>query len=98
MVLLQHGEKQYARITPDDLALYREAERQLRARTNAYPVVPIEPGYNTNQALGYNYTHWHLMFNARQLLCLSLLAERIRRIEEPRTRELFACLLSGVLD
>ncbi len=98
MVLLQNGQQQYARITPDDLALYDEAERPLRRKKDAYPVVPIQPGYNTNQALGYNYTHWHLMFNARQLLCLSILADRIRRIEEPRTRQLFACLLSGCLE
>jgi putative DNA methylase len=98
MVLLPDGEKQYQRPTPDDFALYDDAECQLRRRKDPYPVVPIEPGYNTNQALGYNYTHWHLMFNARQLLCASILAERIRRIEEPRTRELFACLLSGCLE
>ena len=98
MVLLPDGEKQYQQITPYDLALLDEAERQLQDRQNAYPVVPIEPGYNTNQVLGYNYTHWHLMFNSRQLLCLSILADRIRKIEEPRTRELFACLLSGCLE
>jgi adenine-specific DNA methylase len=98
MVLLPDGEKQYQRITPDDVALFDEARRHLLGRKDAYPVVPIEPGYNTNQALGYNYTHWHLMFNARQLLCLSILADRIRQIEEPRTRELFACLLSGCLE
>lgn len=98
MVLLPDGDKQYHRITPDDLALFDEAEDQLRKRKDAYPVVAIEPGYNTNQALGYNYTHWHLMFNARQLLGLSILADRIHRIEEPRTRELFACLLSGCLE
>jgi adenine-specific DNA methylase len=97
-VLLPDSEKQYQRITSDDLALFAEAERQLRGKKNAYPVVAIEPGYNTNQALGYNYTHWHLMFNARQLLCLSILTDRIRQIEEPRTRELFACLLSGCLE
>jgi adenine-specific DNA methylase len=98
MVLLANGEKQYARITPYDLTLYDEAKQQLHQRKDAYPVVAIEPGYNTNQALGYNYTHWHLMFNARQLLCLSILVDRIRQIEEPRTRELFACLLSGCLE
>ena len=98
MVLLQDNEKQYQRITPEDIALFDEAERQLRERKDPYPVVPIEPGYNTNQALGYNYTHWHLMFNARQLLCLSILVDRIRKIEEPRTRELFACLFSGCLE
>jgi adenine-specific DNA methylase len=98
MVLLQGGQKQYQRITVEDVALFGEAERQLRESKDAYPVVPIGPGYNTNQALGYNYTHWHLMFNARQLLCLSILVDRIRKIEEPRTRELFACLLSGCLE
>lgn len=98
MVLTPTGEKQYHRITPADLALFNEAEQRLQAIANPYPVVAIEPGYNTNQALGYNYTHWHLMFNARQLLALSLLAERIRRIESPVTRDLFACLLSGCLE
>ena len=98
LVLLPDGEKEYQRITPDDLVLFDEAERQLQGRKNAYPIVGIEPGYNTNQALGYNYTHWHQMFNARQLLCLSILADRIRQIEEPRTRELFVCLLSGCLE
>jgi len=98
MVLLPEGEKEYHRINPDDLALFNKAERQLRDRKDAFPVVPIEPGYNTNQALGYNYTYWHLMFNARQLLCLSILADRIRQIEEPPTRELFTCLLSGCLE
>ena len=98
MVLMPGGEKEYHRINPDDLTLYAEAERQLLGKKDAYPVVSIEPGCNTNQALGYNYTHWHLMFNARQLLCLSILVDRIRRIEEPATRELFACLLSGCLE
>lgn len=98
MVLLPNGQKQYHRITDEDLSLYSEAEVRLAEKPDAYPVVAIEPGYNTNQALNYNYTHWHLMFNARQLLCLSVLSDRIRRIEEPRTRELFACLLSGCLE
>ena len=98
MVLRPDGQKEYRCITPGDLVLYREAERQLEAKADPYPVVEITPGYNTNQALNYNYTHWHLMFNARQLLGISILADRVRRIEEPRTRELFACLLSGCLE
>jgi adenine-specific DNA methylase len=98
MALLHGNEKQYQGITPEDVALFDEAERQLQGKKDAYPFVPIEPGYNTNQVLGYNYTHWHLMFNARQLLCLGILVDRIRKIEEPRIRELFACLLSGCLE
>ena len=70
----------------------------LKQRTDAYPRVAIEPGYNTNQALGYNYRFWHEMFNERQLLCLSVLAERIRQIDDPALRQLFTCLFSGMLE
>src|SRR5439155_12137392 len=98
LVLLPDGSKQYVRSTDDDRALYDAAEDALRARDNPYPIVAIAPGYNTNQALGYNYRYWHEMFNARQLLCLSILAERIRTISDPAVRDLFVCLLSGTLE
>lgn len=98
MILTPAGEKQYHRITAADLELYSEAECELAKLPDAYPVVAIEPGYNTNQALNYNYAYWHNMFNARQLLCLGILADRIRKIEDKPTRELFACLLSGCLE
>src|SRR5690606_17011514 len=84
--------------TDEDCALYEKAKRELAKRRNPYPLVSIEPGYNTNQALGYNYRHWHDMFNARQLLCLSILADRIREIPDRVLRELFTCLLSGALE
>jgi adenine-specific DNA methylase len=98
MVLLPNGEKEYLAADDFDRELYEEAARELSRRKDAYPVVPIEPGYNTNQVLNYCYTHWHQMFNARQLLCLNLLAERIRAIPEENLRDLFACLFSGVLE
>jgi putative DNA methylase len=98
LVLLATGEKVYLRATDNDKALYAAAERALAQRMNPYPVVPIAPGYNTNQALGYNYRHWHQMFNARQLLSISILGERIADIEEAALRDLFLCLLSGVLE
>lgn len=98
LVLMPDGRKTYLRATPDDAARYAEAEAELVARPNAYPVVAISPGENTNQALGYNYRHWHDMFNARQLLTLSILGERIGRIEDPAMRDLFMCLMSGTLE
>lgn len=98
LVLLPDGSKIYLKADARDLALYAEASEKLRARENAFPVVPIEPGYNTDQAINYNYRHWHQMFNDRQLLCLSLLAERIRAVEDGRLRELFTCLFSGALE
>lgn len=98
LVLLADGSKQYLRATDDDRALYASAEKELENRVDAYPVASIEPGYNTNQALGYNYRYWHEMFNARQLLCLSILAERIKLVSDPALRELFTCLFSGALE
>ena len=98
LVLTADGKKRYLAATDTDRLLYRKASEALADRIDAYPVVAIAPGYNTNQALGYNYRHWHEMFNDRQLLCLSILAERIRALGDPVLRELFACLFSGVLE
>lgn len=98
LVLLPNGSKEYLAATDEDRALYGDAESTLATRRDPYPIVPIEPGYNTNQAIGYNYRHWHEMFNARQLLCLSLLVERIRRIPAKEVRDLFTCLFSGTLE
>lgn len=98
LVLMPDGTKTYAAATDEDRKAYELAEMALEAKPDAYPVVGIEPGYNTNQALGYNYRYWHEMFNSRQLLCLSILAQRIRAIPEPVLRELFTCLFSGALE
>jgi adenine-specific DNA methylase len=98
LVLLPDGSKTYLKADARDLVLYAEASEGLGARENAFPVVPIEPGYNTDQAINYNYRYWHQMFNDRQLLCLGLLADRIRAVEDGRLRELFTCLFSGTLE
>lgn len=98
LVLTADGKKVYAAATDQDRQSYALAERALAERPNAYPVIGINPGYNTNQVLGYNYRYWHEMFNARQLLCLSILAERIRDIPDAILRELFTCLFSGALE
>jgi len=98
LVLKPDGSKEYLPIDGYDQALYREASAELLAGHFSYPQVAIEPGYNTDQVLNYNYTHWHQMFNDRQLLCLSILSDRIRRIETDSLRALFACLLSGCLE
>lgn len=98
LVLLPGGGKAYLPTTDEDRALYAKAESELQLKENAYPVVAIEPGYNTNQVLNYNYKHWHEMFNARQLLCLSILSDRIRSINDSVLRDLFTCLFSGALE
>lgn len=98
LVLEPGGDKTYLPADDYDRGLYETAERMLATRKNAYPMVKIAPGYNTDQVLNYCYTYWHQMFNARQLLCLSMLADRIREISDEPVRELFCCLFSGVLE
>ena len=98
LVLLPDGKKRYAAANDADRKLYEKASKALTDRSDSYPVVAIERGYNTNQALGYNYRYWHEMFNDRQLLCLSVLAERINKVPTRVLKELFTCLFSGVLE
>ncbi len=98
LVLKDGATKEYQAINEFDEALYSRASKELFKKKNPYPVVSIEPGYNTNQILNYNYKYWHQMFNDRQLLCLSILAERIREIKDDSMRSLFACLFSGCLE
>ncbi len=98
LVLLSTGEKVYMRASADDYDLYDAAALALAQRQTPYPLVRIEPGYNTNQVLKYNYRFWHEMFNARQLLGISVLGERIAAIQDQSLRELFICLLSGTLE
>jgi adenine-specific DNA methylase len=98
LVLRPDGVKEYLPTDDTDLMLYVEACQVLKKHEDAYPLVAIAPGYNTNQVLNYCYTHWHQMFNDRQLLCLSLLAKRLRAIPDAGLRDLFACLFSGTLE
>jgi adenine-specific DNA methylase len=98
LVLTPAGEKIYLRADGFDCALYAEAGAALASRENPFPLAAIAPGYNTDQALGYNYRYWHQFFNSRQLLCLSILADGIRAIEDGPTRELMVCLFSGTLE
>lgn len=98
LVLLEDGTKAYLPTDAHDESRYDQATVELERRSAPYPVVPIQAGYNTNQVLRYGYMHWHEMFNKRQLLGLSILAERIRSIEDSSLREIFACLFSGLLE
>ena len=98
LVLTPTGEKRYLPADDFDHALYQKAVAALRARGNGVPEGELKAGYNTNQALNYGYRRWYEMFNDRQLLCLGILADRIRAIESEPLRELFTCLLSGTLE
>ena len=98
LVLTPDGRKEYHPITDQDEALYRNAVTDLQESPYQIPQGTIEPGYNTNQVLNYGFRSWHQMFNARQLLCISTLANRIKEIDDGPLRDAFTCLFSGVLE
>jgi len=98
LVLTQEGKKEYLRVTDPDLESYRQAKERLKKLSSPYPMVEIPDGYNTRQVLNYGYRYWHQMFNARQLLGLSLLARAIAEIDNAPARDALACLFSGVLE
>lgn len=98
LVLLADGTKEYHKISRADQDLYKKASDVLKNRKDPFPITSIKPGYNTNQILNYNYCAWHEMFNDRQLLCLSILSERIQKIKDQTIKELFTCLFSGTLE
>jgi putative DNA methylase len=69
----------FASVTKDDLARERKVEEIVRdnlARWQDEGLVPdmtIEPGENTTQPIRERgWTHWHHLFNARQLLAFSI--------------------------
>ena len=98
LVLTHDGKKEYHPVNGYDQELYQRAADDLERSSFSIPRGYIEPGYNTNQVLNYGFRTWSQMFNARQLLCISMLANRIKRIDDAPLRDAFLCLFSGVLE
>jgi len=98
MLLYPNGRKSYLPIDAVDEVSYRHAEETLKGLWHHIPNEHLEMGFNTRQVLNYNYSQWHQMFNARQLVSLALLVSEIKKIEQPQLKKLFACLLSGTLE
>ncbi len=77
--------------TPDeeDQANFMDAVHQFqREKDNLLiPRSAIPDGNKTRDPLNYNYTHWHTLFNERQLLALSWLLESILQLQDERARE-----------
>jgi len=98
MVLTSAGQKCYEPLSEADRNLEHQVAEEFAQIADTFPVVAIEPGYNTDQMLKHNYRHWHELFSDRQLVCVRHMVDGIKAIEEPNLRLLFACLFSGVLE
>lgn len=98
LVLRADGTKEYLPIVDHDLRIFRAAKERLAQSTPEIPTVRIKDGHNTKQMLNYGYKFWHEMFNARQLLALTTLADSIRRLPSSGARDALSLLFSGVLE
>ena len=98
MLLTVDGEKRYAALNDFDRELEARVADEFAEVAPTFPVVEVEPGYNTNQMLNHNYRYWHQLFSDRQLVCIRHIVDAIQSIEHDDVRLLFACLFSGVLE
>jgi len=102
LVLTKEGEKQYLRATKKDKLEYDTCSKTLNQGVQdgkiKLPDTNLVDGYNTRQAMGYNYRTWRDFFNDRQLLSLGWLHDEILKIKDHSTRDALLLLFSGVLE
>lgn len=98
LILRRGGQKEYLPITEYDLDLYETAQKRLKELDPLLPHVRIQDGYNTQQILNYGYQYWDQLFNDRQLLALSILADGIKKLSTGAERDVLMLLFSGVLE
>lgn len=102
LLLFPDGCKRYLPTTAEDRRAYEECsdllKMELERGTIRLPTATLSDGYNTRQAIGYNYRHWRDFFNDRQLLSLGWLQEAIAELPDAVSRDAFFTLFSGVLE
>lgn len=102
MLLTVNGEKEYCGATNEDTEIFSRAERvleeELRNGRIKLPNAELEHGYNTKQAISYNYRNWRDFFNARQLLSLGWIQAAIAELGDAHSRDALMQLFSSVLE
>lgn len=102
LLLTPEGKKYYLPATQEDVRAYQECfallQHELQQGAIRLPNAVLADGFNTRQAIGYNYHNWRDFFNDRQLLALGWLLKVISELSDPSTREAFLILFSGVLE
>jgi len=102
LILTEDGEKHYCTATEYDLHVYKNASilltEEIKKGNIRLPRLTLTNGYNTRQAITYNYRSWRDFFNHRQLLALGWLQDEISRISDQSTRDIFLTLFSGTLE
>lgn len=102
LILCANGEKRYIKAAPVDIQHYQECSALLKHEIEQgnirLPDMALTDGYNTRQALNYNYRNWRDFFNDRQLLALGWLQKAISELPDVQSRDALLLLFSGVLE
>ena len=102
LILTPDQIKRYLPTTSQDLQRYQECSAILQSEMQRgavrLPDLALADGYNTRQALGYNYRNWREFFNDRQLLALGWLQAAIAELPDASTRDAFLLIFSGILE
>ncbi|MGO9095536.1 MAG: hypothetical protein ACLQGV_09965 [Bryobacteraceae bacterium] len=102
LVLTCDGTKEYLSAGERDQEAYRECTARLKEESQRgailLPALDLKGGFNTRQALSYNFRAWRDFFNDRQLLALAWLRAAIWRIADAPARDALLTLFSGVLE
>lgn len=92
--------KFYKRPDSEDLVLYEAAtkEWELRKQELPWPQETIKDYEKTNRLIVHNYSHWHQLFNPRQLLALSTILKAICEEPEQSIKESLMAAFLGTLE
>lgn len=95
------GERVFKKADANDLKLYESAQTEWQRRQKVDKFVPSDAipseGRTDQRPISYGYLKYRDLFNARQLLCLSLIAEAISNVKDPKIRELIYLAFSDCL-
>ena len=102
LVLTRDGAKDYLPATAEDHAAYQDCSVKLEEECERgnlrLPTLPLAGGYNTRQAMSYEFKAWRDFFNDRQLLAVSSLHKAIAQLTDAPARIALLTLFSGVLE
>jgi putative DNA methylase len=102
LLLTPEGKKLYLPATSEDIYAYQQCSKLLKKELErgaiCLPVISLTDGFNTRQAINYNYYYWRDFFNDRQLLALGWLQEAIAGLSDLQSREALLILFSGLLE
>lgn len=102
LTLSAEGQKEYSAATLEDVKQYQECsvllDEEIKKGAIKLPVLKLQHGYNTTQAIRYGFLSWKDFFNDRQLLALGWLQASINQIEDKASRDALLLIFSGLLE